>query len=118
MGWFVVGIVRDFEEIVLVHEDKLSLSDFVGFSNQLCEVGYVLRVDNKVNYFKPVFEKPSVRDFFKRILAFVTNRRLVLTQAQKFVFIEPEKVIIKEVEKVEPTTLVYKPYGKVLKYYN
>ena len=116
--WFVVGIVRDFEEIVLVHEDKLSLSDFVDFSKQLASAGYVLNVGNNVSYLRLGFEKPTLIDLLKRFVAFVTQKKLSLSQAQKFVFSEPEKVKTKMDLKEEPTTLVYKPYGKIVKYYN
>lgn len=113
-----VGIDRDFEELVLEHESELSLGDFVGFSKQLASAGYVLKVGNKVNCLDIGFEKPRVVDLLKRFVALVTDKKLLLTQDQRFVFSEKKEVKLIQHREIEPHTLVYSPYGKIKEYYN
>lgn len=114
----VALIVKDFEELVLTHENKLSLKDLVGFSDQLEKSGYVLRVENKINLLNLDFEKPTLFDLIKRVTSTLLLKRLSLTQAQKMIFSElitPRRV--KGEPKKEPVTIVIKPCGQVKEYY-
>ena len=81
-----LNIKNKFDNVYAKNHDKISISELESFASQLNSCGYVFRVKRLHNSVFLEYEKPTLRDLFKRIKAKFTKPSLELRDYQKYLY--------------------------------
>ncbi len=84
---FRLNIIGSFDRIMDKNNSKISFSELVFFEKQLNSVGYAFRVKRFNNSVFIEYEKPTLKDLFKRFYALFTRPILELKDYQKFLYL-------------------------------